>query len=113
VPGFSCAGRANARSASAANRRHVGVQYHPTVYVQKDERSVQPGTLVPVNERLVLGDVERIRGRHLEEIFVKKLVIKRSLWRCYGRLECTPVADSRRAAEKAKLVVVQCQHVLD
>ena len=62
---------------------------------------------------IVLCDAERIGSRHVEEVFVKELVVKRGLWRCNSRLKRTTIANSRGTTEKAKLIVMQCQHVLD
>jgi hypothetical protein len=54
-----------------------------------------------------------VRGRHVEEVWVKELSVERRTWHRDSRVESAPVADPGRAPEKAKLIVMQCQHLLD
>jgi hypothetical protein len=63
--------------------------------------------------RAVLSDVERVGGRHVEEIIVKELVAERCGWECNRGFECSPVTEASRSAEKPELVVVQRQKILD
>jgi hypothetical protein len=49
----------------------------------------------------------------MEEIFVKEFIVEGGLWRCHSRLESTLIANPCGSTEKAELVVVERQHVLD
>ncbi len=63
---------------------HLWVDDHPSVQIQEDERGVEARPLVTLDERLVLLDVERVRGSHVEQVWVKVDAIERRCGNGHG-----------------------------
>lgn len=74
---------------------------------------VQRGPLVSVEERLVFGDVEGIRGGHLEEVFVKEISAEGCLRRRNGRLQGASISCPLGASEETNLIEMQGEYVFD
>lgn len=84
-----------------------------TVHVEEEESREQSGPLVPVDERVVLDDVEQVRGRHLEEPLVRELAAERRPWLCDGRLQQPSITQPGRTAVDFELARVDLEDVVD
>lgn len=79
---------------------------------RKTSAALSPVLLFSIDERLVLRDMERIGGRHVENVVVQELVVVCLSRRCNCRLECAHVSESGRTAVKPKqLVIMQFKHL--
>jgi hypothetical protein len=81
--------------------------------VEEHGRCEQAGALVPIEERLVLRDVERVGGRHGEEVSVCELAAGPRARDGDRRLEQACVTNSRGTAVARELLLVDEEHVLD
>jgi hypothetical protein len=68
-------------------------------------------SLVAVDEGLVLGDVEGIRGRHREEVVMDEVAPERLARHADGRFQKPLVANVRLASVELELLLVDPKHV--
>lgn len=95
----------------ASQRRIAGSFTSYPFHSRKTSAARRP--LVPVDERLVLGDVKRIRGADLEDVRVQEGSVERRLRRPNRAFERRKIPDAVGAAEALQLQPVQVNHILD
>src|SRR3954465_8604777 len=83
------------------------------VELEKDERRSQRGPLIAIDERVVLRQVEEVRGGHLEQRPMEQLASERGLRRRNAREEQPSIAHPERAAVRLDLVSVDAEHLLE
>src|SRR6266508_2729930 len=71
---------------------------YDAVQVQEHDRSEEARSLVPVDERLILRDVERVGRRHREQALVSELAARGRAWHGDGGLQQARVAYTSGAA---------------
>ncbi len=54
-----------------------------TVQLKEDQRGRESRSLVTIDERMILSDMESVGRRHLEQVRMKKPVLKRGIWHCH------------------------------
>jgi hypothetical protein len=73
----------------------------------------QPNALVPVDERVVLHDVEQVGRSHCEQPIVHESAVERGLRLSHCGLEHAPVAHAISPAIAPELQCVQVEYVID
>ena len=91
--------------------RRLGEIY--AVEIEEDDRREDGRPLVPVDEGLVLRDVEGVDRRHREEIFMEQLTPEAGHGHRDGRGEQAGVAHARGTAEGSERLVVDGEDVVD
>ncbi len=91
--------------------RRLGEIY--AVEIEEDDRREDGRPLVPVDEGLVLRDVEGVDRRHREKIVVEQLTAEARLGHRDGGGEQARVAHARGAAEGGECLVVDGEDVID
>lgn len=82
------------------------------IQLEKYQRRNRAGPLVPVNERMILNYVEKVRRGHLKEVVVEVETLKPGRGHANGRLQETHIADSRRPAIAFDLIKVDVQYFI-
>ena len=84
---------------------------HP--FRPKDKRGVERRPLVPVEKRLALREMVRVRRGHDEDVLVQEVAGERRSRHGDRRLERCAVANTFEPTEQAKLLFVEELHIVD
>src|SRR6185369_15239977 len=81
-----------------------------TVTLQKHQSGSRAGSLVPISERLGLGDVKRVRRSYVEQVSapVPKGILRRS----ESRLDQSEIADAFQSTPVPQRLIVQIEHFI-
>jgi len=83
------------------------------IHREEDNGGYCPGSLVAVNERMVLSDVEQVRRSHLEDVLVQILITESGSGHRDGRLKQAHVSDAERATVVIDLVAVYLKDIIE
>src|SRR5262249_27755393 len=82
------------------------------VDAKKRDRGRKADTLVPVQEGMVLYEVEQVRGRHLVQRRMQVLTAERCLWHRQGGLEQPEIPDAQADPIPLDLIRMEREHLL-
>ena len=111
IAGLSRSPRATASTNSASTSLSTSIS--TSVHGQKHDRRHCAGTLVAIDERVVLDDVKQVGGSHLEQIGMEVLSAEARLRHGRRRFQQTGVAQAHRSAVPFDLVAVDGQNLFD